>query len=218
VVSGGAGTDTANFINFGVSVSLDNVANDGQPGQNQNIQSDVENINGSSGNDVLTGGPGFNVINGNAGDDVINVRDGGGDLVFCAAGFDVLTADGADAVDGSQGPCEVSDFGNLAGFGPVVGASFAKKAGKTVKATLTCPLATNGFCSGAISLAMGKKSAGSATFFLQAGESEVESIDLSRAARKKLEDKGKLKITATISASDGRGATGTSSKDVTLKG
>ena len=217
VVSGGAGTDTVNFTPFGISASLDNVANDGQPGDNQNLLSDVENINGSGGNDTLTGGPGFNVINGNAGDDDINVRDGAGDLVLCAAGFDVVTADGADTIDGSTGPCEATDFGDLTGFGPVVGVAFAKHAGKAAKATLTCPFVTNGFCQGTIKLKAGKKSAGSATFFLEPGQSEVESIDLSRTARNTLEEKGKLKVTATINASDGRGATSTGNQKATLK-
>jgi hypothetical protein len=218
VIAGGAGTDTINYTPFGVSASLDNVANDGAPGDNQNILSDVENINGSSGNDVITGGPGFNVINAGAGDDQVNVRDGAADLVLCAAGFDVLTADGADTVDGSAGPCEVTDFGDLTGFGPVVGVVLAKHAGKTAKATLSCPPTAKGFCSGTIALKNGTKSAGSAPFFLQAGQSDVESIDLSKSARKALEEKGKLKVTATVNANDERGATAASTQTAKLKG
>jgi hypothetical protein len=94
---------------------------------------------------------------------------------------------------------------------------FAKKAGKAAKATLTCPPGAHGFCQGTIALAMGKKSAGSAPFFLQPGQSEVQSIQLTKAARKKLEDKGKLKVTATISASDARGATSTGLQTAKLK-
>ena len=94
-VLGGDGIDAVSYSDFytdrgiGVAVRLDDVANDGRPGENDNIHSDVEDIVGSSAADVLTGNAGGNHILGLEGNDLI---DGG-------PGADVLDGGiGADAV------------------------------------------------------------------------------------------------------------------------
>jgi uncharacterized repeat protein (TIGR01451 family) len=72
---GGAGTDDAadyTTRTSGVSVSLDDVANDGEAGENDNVGGDVEDIFGGSGNDTLTGNAGDNLFDGGDGADVLH--------------------------------------------------------------------------------------------------------------------------------------------------
>lgn len=108
-LDGGAGADTVSYelSPAGVAVSLDGRADDGLPGEGDNVQLDVETVVGSGGDDrlsagpqastllagdgvdVLTGGPAADRLNGGPGDDTL---DGG-------AGADVLEGgDGFDTV------------------------------------------------------------------------------------------------------------------------
>lgn len=103
-IRGQAGIDTVTYTRppfaageqteAGVSVSLDGVANDGAGGEDDDVGSDVENIDGGPGPDTLTGDAGPNEINGRAGDDVI--RSGAGD-------DRLLPGDGADRIDAGPG-------------------------------------------------------------------------------------------------------------------
>ena len=107
-ISGGAGIDevavNAATVTTGVTLALDNRANDGRRGQHANVLSDVENLNGTYGRDRLVGRPGVrNRISGAGGGDVIIVgsRTPDRDRVICAAGFpgyDVVFADALDRV------------------------------------------------------------------------------------------------------------------------
>lgn len=79
-VEGGTGTDTASYEGRAtpVSVSLNNVANDGAPGEGDNIRLDVENVYGGSGNDVITATlsqSNSNVLMGGAGTDILDSRE-----------------------------------------------------------------------------------------------------------------------------------------------
>jgi len=105
VTSGSLGIDTVSYANraAGVSVRLDNVANDGQAGEQDNVLSDNENIIGSNAGDVLIGSAAANVIRGLGGNDLIGSL-GGNDLVD--GGF------GADNMFGGTG---VSDTVSYAG-------------------------------------------------------------------------------------------------------
>lgn len=116
VLRGGDGVDTASYAgrSTGVDVSLDDVANDGSPGEGDDVASDVENLTGTSAADTLTGsaadnaltgggGPdvldgagGSDTLAGDDGDDVIAARDGQFDRVVCGAGADSVTADRID--------------------------------------------------------------------------------------------------------------------------
>ena len=75
-VHGGIGRDTMSYENTfpgpGVDVSLDDVANDGQPGEGDNVGSDIEILIGSPLDDRLTGRSGPHRIPGLAGDDVLS--------------------------------------------------------------------------------------------------------------------------------------------------
>ena len=100
---GGAGTDVANYFDRtdGVFVSLDDVANDGSPGEGDNVHSDVENVFGTGGADVIVGNEGANDLNGWWGDDTIS--GGGGD--------DALVGDrGVDDLAGGLGDDQLVDL------------------------------------------------------------------------------------------------------------
>jgi hypothetical protein len=115
-VTGGPGFDTARESAAGVVVTLDDVANDGVPGEGQNIKSDVEKVaagsgsdelegnalpntlSGGDGADTLTGNGGADTLLGDAGADTINARDGAADDVNCGPGADTAVVDPADTV------------------------------------------------------------------------------------------------------------------------
>jgi uncharacterized delta-60 repeat protein len=106
---GEAGVDTVTYGGRGgaVTVSIDGVANDGGPGENDNVYTDVENLVGGYGDDKLTGSAADNVLDGGDGDD--DLRGGGGndtltggagkDQLRGQAGDDTLYSSGDGAVD-----------------------------------------------------------------------------------------------------------------------
>jgi Ca2+-binding RTX toxin-like protein len=102
VLSGGPGTDLADYsrANAGVSVSLDGAANDGVPGENDNVLPDVEDIVGTDGADTLTGSTAANDLEGSGGADTIRGL-GGADGLYGDNGSDSLDGGpGTDALDG----------------------------------------------------------------------------------------------------------------------
>jgi Ca2+-binding RTX toxin-like protein len=120
---GGAGTDTASYADRGdpVIVTLDGAANDGAPGENDDVGADVENaaggagadtisggdgvntLAGGPGNDVITGGGGVDAFRGESGDDVVRAVDGNPEPIDCGEGADdVAEADAADQLIGCE--------------------------------------------------------------------------------------------------------------------
>ena len=132
LLSGGIGIDTVDYSarTLAVSVDLDGASDDGEPGENDNVLADIEDILGGSGPDVLRGssganrilgGPGADDIDGlagpdtieaGAGDDTIQAEDGTTDVVGCGEGQDSLTRDTQDIV--------VEDCENVEGGGGFV--------------------------------------------------------------------------------------------------
>jgi Ca2+-binding RTX toxin-like protein len=122
--TGAAGTDTADYAlrSAPVTVSLDNVANDGATGETDNVKTDVENVTGGSGNDaligtttanVLAGGPGADSLDGDTGNDVLDGGTGADDFTG-GAGTDTVTYAGRAApvtvvIDGVQGDGEAGE-------------------------------------------------------------------------------------------------------------
>ncbi len=107
VMEGGSGVDQASYDDHigGVTVTLDNVANDGNAAasENDNVKSDIENVAGSSGNDHLVGNNGPNKLIGGAGNDDLQGL-GGNDELHGGDGTDVLTGGpGADVLAGEAG-------------------------------------------------------------------------------------------------------------------
>jgi hemolysin type calcium-binding protein len=110
---GGAGLDTATYarrLDAAVEVALDDIANDGglppltlpgqpqQPGEQDDVRSDVENVEGGGRSDFLTGSAGSNQLSGNAGNDTIRGL-AGSDALLGGAGNDVERGgDGGDKV------------------------------------------------------------------------------------------------------------------------
>lgn len=97
---GGPGYDRFSyFMRFAaISATLDGVANDGEPGEGDNIHPDVEEIGGGWGDDILIGSDGDNVLWGSSGNDTIRGL-GGNDKLY--------GDDGADLVDGGPGNDEI---------------------------------------------------------------------------------------------------------------
>src|SRR3954452_23630043 len=102
---GNAGTDTVDYSGRTerVNVSLDGVANDGEVGENDLVESDIENVVGGSGNDDLTGNDlGANVLQGGGGNDAL-IGNGGADELQGGAGEDSLEGGpGSDQLSGGS--------------------------------------------------------------------------------------------------------------------
>jgi hypothetical protein len=123
-MAGGPGTDAVTYAGGpAVVVTLDDLANDGPPGEHDNVQTDIEDVYGSDGPDTLIGSAAANVLDGGAGDDTIagaggrdnlyggpgddriDARDGLPDRIDCGDGFDSAIVDERDHTTG----CEVVD-------------------------------------------------------------------------------------------------------------
>jgi Ca2+-binding RTX toxin-like protein len=117
-MSGGDGTDTVDYEGRSrkVTVTLDGVANDGEPLEGDNVLPNVENVLGGSVGDDLSGdnddnmidaGPGEDLVTGRAGRDIleggnapdlIQARDGDSDRVNCGDDGDLAVVDRRDTV------------------------------------------------------------------------------------------------------------------------
>lgn len=118
VISGGTGGDTVSYAQRfnAVRVDFDGVADDGETGENDQIDADVEHILGGKAGDTLTGDARANQItggegddriegrlgadrfDGGAGNDTILARDGVADTVTCGTGIDTVDADPIDVL------------------------------------------------------------------------------------------------------------------------
>jgi Ca2+-binding RTX toxin-like protein len=109
-LSGGNGTDTADYSDRSspLTITLDGKPGDGSAGENDNVQSDVEVVNGGSGADTITGSDGDNVLNGNGGNDTLNGQ--GGSDALNRGDFDGNqdAGAGADKLSGGSGTDAVS--------------------------------------------------------------------------------------------------------------
>jgi trimeric autotransporter adhesin len=95
ITDGGNGNDTITYADHTapVTVSLDDIANDGQAGENDNAR-DIQNVIGGTGNDVLVGNALNNVLRGLFGDDRLFGLDGNDTLIG---------SEGTDFADGGNG-------------------------------------------------------------------------------------------------------------------
>ncbi|MFQ5426054.1 MAG: calcium-binding protein, partial [Gaiellales bacterium] len=88
---GGTGLDTADYSDRSapVTADLDGAADDGESGEGDRIETDVESLVGGTGPDVLVGNNGDNILNGGAGDDTL---DGalGADSIVGGPGVDTV--------------------------------------------------------------------------------------------------------------------------------
>ena len=106
-MSGGPGRDTADSsaATGNVTVVLDDRANDGEPGERDNVRADVEDIRGGGVQDTFTGSRVRNELDGGSGEDFVDGRKGG-DTLRGGASRDVVRArDGLrDVVDCGRSP------------------------------------------------------------------------------------------------------------------
>ena len=110
VLNGNEGTDTADYSNsydvfVPVTVTLDDVANDGGTGagENDNVRTDVENISGTYGDDTLTGDSDANLLYGYRGNDTLN-GGGGDDTLIGGDDSDTLNAEAGNDVLNGENP------------------------------------------------------------------------------------------------------------------
>jgi Ca2+-binding RTX toxin-like protein len=164
-LSGGAGVNTADFRarTNPLTVSLDNVANDGEGGgaEGCNVGSDVgrvlggsgdDHLTGGTGNDELHGGPGNDVLHGGAGDDVL-IGGPGNDELDGDAGNDtflegctdndynppIACGTGADLINGGTGTADFVDYaGRVANLSLTVCTDPTALAGDSALSTSAC--------------------------------------------------------------------------------
>ncbi|UGS36169.1 trypsin-like serine protease [Capillimicrobium parvum] len=112
-LDGEGGTDAVYYgtRTTGVTVNLNNVADDGAAGEGDNVLLTVENVTGGAGNDKVSGSTAANRLSGAGGNDELRGR-GGNDQLFGGPGSDRLYGDGdsdtLNLVDGVSG----NDAGN----------------------------------------------------------------------------------------------------------
>lgn len=104
---------------------------------------------------------------------------------------------------------------------PFAGVSVAPRTVKVGRAgrarmRLRCPAATNGRCTGQLTLKHRRKKIGRASFRLSPGRTSTVKVKLSRAARRKLARRGRFRARARVAAEDAIGQNKTTSRRVTL--
>jgi Ca2+-binding RTX toxin-like protein len=114
-INGGAGGgDTTTYAGraTGVTVDIDNAANDGEAGENDNVRASVERITGTSHDDFIRGEVGAlvsnpNIFNGGDGNDFLRGGDGN-DTVNGGDGNDIVIGNfGQDSLVGGSGADDV---------------------------------------------------------------------------------------------------------------
>ena len=105
VLNGGAGSDVVRYAarTSPVTVTLDDVKNDGEAGELDNVGGDVDGVDGGFSSDNLTGSDGGDTLRGNAGTDAID-GGAGNDRLEGGNDADTLTGgSGEDTLDGGDG-------------------------------------------------------------------------------------------------------------------
>ena len=108
-MAGGSGIDTVTYAAraTGVTVTMDGVFDDGEPGEADNVAADIENAVGGAGDNTLigsasannlVGAAGVDTIDGAAGDDTLTSSSGADRLTGGAGNDTVSSGDGSDTV------------------------------------------------------------------------------------------------------------------------
>jgi len=101
ILTGGDGTDTLTYAGRALAVRVNLIA--GTAASIGGI-SQIENVTGGSGNDILFGDGNANVLDGGAGGNDILTGGAGDDTLFGGVGLDILIGgDGADSLEGGTG-------------------------------------------------------------------------------------------------------------------
>lgn len=109
--NGGTGLDTADYgaRSENLLVQINNNADDGAANENDNVKTDVENLIGGTGHDMLIGSAEDNTISGGGGNDDL-AGNGNADLINGDGGNDSVTIGASDTVNGGAGTDTVSVF------------------------------------------------------------------------------------------------------------
>lgn len=229
---GGDGADRMLYTarNVGVTVTLDDQANDGGGGERDNVHTDIEEVRGSDGNDQILGSPandeleggvgndtidggsGADSLSGQAGNDTINAREGAlppfADGVSCGPGTDTATVDLQDIV-GARAECETVESAPV-GQGPNVQISRkrnrASRSGR-VRIRLSCPTQQSHGCRGTLDLTgrRGRPLFGTETFDLAPGGRTTARFKLRGSNRRKLRRRKAVRLRATAHEQDPTG-------------
>jgi Ca2+-binding RTX toxin-like protein len=91
VFAGGTGYDVADFVfrSEDLTITLNDVDDDGAEGEHDDVKSDVEEVIGGDGDDVLEGTAGADLLDGKEGDDILAGLAGDDDL-YGGDGFDLV--------------------------------------------------------------------------------------------------------------------------------
>jgi Ca2+-binding RTX toxin-like protein len=111
---GGSNSDTVDYSKRteNITVTLDNLANDGAAGEHDNVHSDIETIIGGGGADRLMGNFANNMPKGNGGNDTLYGGDGN-DTLCGNSGKDHLYGQGGrDMLEGKGGSKDTLDGGS----------------------------------------------------------------------------------------------------------
>jgi Ca2+-binding RTX toxin-like protein len=99
VMNGGDGFDRVDYSarTTALTVTLDGTANDGAASEGDDVEADVERVDGGSGNDALTGNADANELNGHGGNDTLTGL-GGRDVLSGGPGTDTLSGGEGDDI------------------------------------------------------------------------------------------------------------------------
>jgi len=100
-----AGPDEGRSAPLNVTVGAG--ADDGEQGENDDIQDTVEDVTGGTGDDTLTGSAGDNTFNGGAGNDTLSGGDGSDTLYGDAGNDSLMGGDGDDTILDSLGTNQI---------------------------------------------------------------------------------------------------------------
>jgi hypothetical protein len=164
-VRGGSGLDLAIQTSTAAqTLTLDDLANDGEANEGDNIFGDVEQaatgigddtivgnaadngLIGDEGNDDITGAGGQDVLLGAGGDDTIHARDGEVDTIACGLGNDVVFADANDVIfeDGADNHCETVNLPATAPAATTTGSTTGSTGSTTTGTTAPASTPTTG--------------------------------------------------------------------------
>ncbi len=209
ILVGGAGADETQYSRQGtggVNISLDRLANDGAPGEADNVQ--VENVTAGNGDDVivgdatsnsLTGANGSDQVSGLGGNDELFGDNGSGGVVRGILGFagdDTLDGGaGRDALDCGRGfdlalrePLDDVEP-NCERIGAEVVGDSATVSGKKrnrLKVEIECPESEGATCSGKLKISAAGKKIGKGKFDVGAGKSRPSKAKLNKKGVKAL--------------------------------
>jgi RTX calcium-binding nonapeptide repeat (4 copies) len=201
---GGPGDDVTRFDarQDNLTITLDGLANDGHPGENDNVQ--TESVVGGSGGDSITGDAGPNTLVGGPGNDTLSGLRGadrleggrnndslvGGrarDQMQCESGFDLAVSTPIDSV---AKDCERT--------GAKLGSDTGRVRNGRTRVWVSCPSAEGARCQGRFVLREDKKRFGAGSFRVNHGKVKAFVVALTPHGRSVLRRRRSFQVNARI--------------------